>query len=670
MEKKLLKPSPPDTFNQHIMKVKFSLYSFVFILAIAFLASCSNGYIKSGDKEYENLSYSKAISKYEKALNGQPDNTSLKLKLANAHRQINESEKAEKYYREVADSIALPTDENLHFAQVLMKNNKYDEAKPYLQSYLEENPSDQLAKDLLASTKSVKTLKEDTSAYALEAMPLDFTVSMFGPAHYGDGLVFAGETEISSAASTNPWTGYSFLDMFYTEKDQNGNWGIPKKFSENLNGPFHDGPATFNEAQDLIIYTRSAMRNEKKRLVNEENENQFYLYMSRKNENDEWSDPEELPFNNTSYSVGHPTLSEDGKTLYFSSNMPGGYGGSDLYKVSVDENNFGEPINLGTTINTPGNEVFPYISKSGKLYFSSQGHQTLGGLDIFVSENRGGIWSDPVNLSYPMNTSQDDFAIIYNEDDTTGYVSSNRSGVDMIYEFMEVPPTFTVEGIASLKSTGEPIDDVLITLINNTDGDSARVTTSTDGKFEFNLLPSKSYTLKGAKEGYFTVSKSFETGNKSAEKTIDLVFDIDEIVESESGTGSGNPVGGGATANKTYDIGDIFYDYDKASIREDAKPTLNKLVTTLKDNPKINIEIQSHCDSRGSNAYNQALSNRRAASVVNYLVSQGVAKSRLESKGFGESQPVNKCVDGVECTEAEHQKNRRTEFIVLKNVKS
>lgn len=652
------------------MKVKFSLYTLFFVGFALFLASCSNGYIKSGDKDYENLSYSKAITKYEKALRGQPDNTSLKLKLANANRQINKSVEAEKYYREVADSIPLPTDEKLHFAQVLMKNNKYDEARPYLEAYLKENPSDRLARDLLGSTSAVARLKEDSSAYELKAIPLDFTVSMFGPAQYKNGIVFAGETEITSAASTNPWTGYSFLDMFYTQKDNSGNWEIPSNFSETLNGPFHDGPATFNQAQDLIVYTRSAMKNEKKQLVNEKNENQFYLYMSRKDEEGKWSEPKELPFNNPTYSVGHPSLSKDGKTLYFSSNMPGGYGGSDIYKVSFDGTNWGEPINLGNTINTPGNEVFPYISRSGKLYFSSQGHTTLGGLDIFVSENRGGIWSAPVNLAYPMNTSQDDFGILFYENDTTGLVSSNRSGVDMIYEFTEVPPTYTVEGIASLKADGSPLKDIRITLINETDGDSAIYYTKADGKFKFNLQPSKNYTISGSREGYFTVSKSFETGKRSEQKKIDLVFDIDEIVESEGGTGSGIPADGKPTANKTYDIGNIFYDYDKAEIREDARPILDELVATLKNNPNIRIEIQSHCDSRGSNSYNQALSNKRASNVVKYLVSKGIDKNRLQSKGFGESQPVNRCVDGVECTEAEYQQNRRTEFIVLKSTGS
>ena len=287
------------------MKVILSLKTLVFISIVAFLASCSNGYIKSGDKEFGNLSYSKAVTKYEKALKGQPDNIDLKLKLAESHRRLNQSELAEQYYQEVADSIELPTDEKLHFAETLMKNNKYDAARPYLESYLEENPTDQLARDLLASTNSVDELKEDTAAYILEEIPLDFTVSMFGPTVYKDGIIFAGETEITSAASTNPWTGYSFLDMFFVKRDDNGNWDIAENFSNELNGRFHDGPATFNKEQDMIIYTRSAMRNQKKQLVNEENENQFYLYMSKLVDG-VWSEPEELPFNNPTYSVGHP----------------------------------------------------------------------------------------------------------------------------------------------------------------------------------------------------------------------------------------------------------------------------------------------------------------------------------------------------------------------------
>jgi outer membrane protein OmpA-like peptidoglycan-associated protein/tetratricopeptide (TPR) repeat protein len=648
------------------MKTTISPNNLAIILIAAFLASCANGYIKSGDKEIENLSYSKAITKYEKAVKKQPDNMSLKLKLADAHQHLNHSDIAESYYQDVADSMELPDPHKLKFAQVLMKNNKYDDAKGYLTSYLESNPSDQLARDLLASTSKVDELKEDTSAYILSPVPLDFTVSMFGPAYYDKGIVFAGETEIVSAASTNPWTGYSFLDLFYIEKDGDGNWDIAEKFSEELNGKFHDGPASFNKAQDMIVYTRSAMKNEKKQLVNEENENQFSLYMSKKT-GETWSDPQELPFNSMEYSVGHPALSADGKTLYFVSDMPGGYGGSDIYKTTHDGSSWSEPVNLGKTINTPGNEVFPHLGNDDKLYFSSEGHQNLGGLDVFVSQNRSGVWSSPINLAYPLNSSQDDFAIAVSDNDTTGFVSSNRSGSDMIYEFVKVPPVYILNGIAKLKSTGAPIAGVQVKLINLTAADSAVIVTGVDGKFTYNLLPNQSYRVVGSKEGYFTVSKNFETTAKSEEKNVPLEFEIDEIVASQSGTGSGNPKFRGATALKTYDVGDVFYDYNSAKIRKDAEDDLNNLVRLLKDNPGVSIELQSHCDSRGSDGYNQNLSNKRAQSVVDYLIAKGIAKGRLQAKGFGESQLVNNCTDGVECTEEEHQANRRTEFIVLEN---
>jgi outer membrane protein OmpA-like peptidoglycan-associated protein/tetratricopeptide (TPR) repeat protein len=648
------------------MKVKFSAHNLLLALMAISIIGCTNGRIKTGDKMYDNLSYSKAVEKYEKALKSRPDDTDLKLKLANAHRNLNNSADAEMYYRQVSDSIGLQGEDQVYYAQALMKNNKYEEAKGHLESYLKENPNDQLAKDLLGSTKAVDELKEDTAAYMLTPLPLDFTVSMFGPAHYGKGLVFAGETEITSAASTNPWTGYSFLDLFYIEKDKDGFWDIPVIFSEVLNGKFHDGPATFNGAEDMVVYTRSAMKNEKKQLVNDKRENQFYLYMSNKTD-DKWSEPRELPFNDPRYSVGHPALSADGKTLYFSSDMAGGYGGSDIYISNYDGETWSEPVNAGSTINTPGNEVFPYVAKDGRLYFSSEGHQTLGGLDVFVSTEKGGVWSQPVNLAYPLNSSQDDFAYIVNDDDTTGFVSSNRSGIDMIYGYTKMSPIFILDGMASLKSENAPIEGVLITLINMTDGDTARVTTTENGKFKFNLLPEKKYKVMGEKPGYFNLSEEFQTGKKSLEKKIAFGFEIDEIVESTSGTGSGDPKDGSDTAAKVYEIGEVFYDYDKATIRPDAEPKLNKLATLLKDNPSVSIEVQSHSDSRGSDAYNVNLSNRRAQAVVNYLVGKGIAKSRLKSKGFGESQPVNKCVDGVECTEAEHQQNRRTEFIVLKS---
>lgn len=648
------------------MKHKLPLYPAVFILLVSLLASCSNALIKSGDREMENMSYSKAVSKYEKALRGQPDNIDVKLKLANAHRILNNATASENYYAAVADSVELPTEEKLHYAQVLMKNNKYDEARTYLKQYLKENPTDQLARDLLASTEQAPVMKQDTMAYILKPLPLDFLVSMFGPVAYGNGFVFAAETEIVRAASTNPWTGYSFLDMYYMDKDNAGNWNIPREFSTELNGRFHDGPATFNKDQTEIIYTRSTMRTEKKRLVNEENENQFSLYRSVKKDG-VWQEPTKLPFNSVHYSVGHPALSPDDQVLYFSSDMPGGYGGSDLYKSNRQGDSWSEPINLGSTINTAGNEVFPYVSRKGDLYFSSEGHLTFGGLDVFVSDKQGDLWSAPKNLAYPLNSSRDDFGIYFDQGDTTGLVSSNRSGVDMIYSFAKIKPIFTLHGIAKLKANQLPMKDVKITLVNFTDGDTAIMRTPADGKFSFNLLPNKKYKVIGEKEGYFTLSEEFETGPAGLEKDIDFSFDIDEIVASESGTGSGESTDGDGVAAKVYDIGEIHYDYNKANIRMDAQPSLDKLARLLKDNPKVTIEVQAHCDSRGSDAYNMDLSNRRAASAVAYLVAKGVNRSRLKAKGFGESRPMNKCVDGVECTEAEHQQNRRAEFIVLTN---
>jgi len=406
------------------------------------------------------------------------------------------------------------------------------------------------------------------------------------------------------------------------------------------------------------------MRNEKKRLLNEENENQFFLYTSKK-EDGEWSDPEKLSFNNVDYSIGHPSLSEDGSTLYFSSDMPGGYGGSDLYKSTYDGSNWSQPVNLGSSINTPANEVFPHVDKKNKLYFSSEGHRTLGGLDVFVSEQVAGVWSSPINLAYPLNSSRDDFAILVNEDDTTGFVSSNRSGIDMVYSYQRIPAIFVLKGIAKNKAGDLPIEDVTITLINFTDGDTAIYTTDETGSFRFSLLPEKKYKVIGEKEGFFTLTEEFETDRGRMEKDITLSFEIDEIVASDEGTGSGNPKDGSATAAKVYEIGDIYYDYDKSDIRPSAQPALDKLAKLLKDNPAVKIEIHSHADSRGGDSYNMNLSNRRAQSVVNYLVKAGVSKANLSSKGFGESQPVNKCIDGVECSEAEHKENRRSEFIVV-----
>ena len=633
---------------------KFAAIAYILVFAIA--VGCTKGLIHQGDKKYDSFAYSQALDYYKRAAANKPNDPDIQLKLADTYRMLHKPESAKMYYETVDDTVGLPTEDRLNFAKMLMENNDYGEAEEQLKTYLEENPDDVLAQDLLMSSQKATELKEDTSLYILTPIPLQNAISMFGPTPYGQGLVVAAETEIYSAATTNPWTGYSYLDLYYMEQNNNGEWMAPEPFDFNLNSRFHDGPATFNDKGDKVIFTRSNLKKENKREVTLDNVNNFALFISEK-DGEKWSEPKPMPFNDPSYSVGHPALSPDGNTLYFSSDMPGGYGGSDIYKSTYDGEKWSEPINLGETINTPGNEVFPFAKSEDHIYFSSEGHQTLGGLDIQEAIKSGSTWSEPRNLAYPINSSRDDFSIVVSEDDTTGYVSSNRSDIDMVYEWVKVPPVLFVEGMAKKKADGMPVEGAKITLKNLTDESEQTFTTDADGEFKLFLSPNTDYKIFGEKGGYFTQSYDISTGEKSQEETLDLVFEMDEIVESP---------GGGEPNVKTYDVGNVYYDYDESHIRKDAEPVLNKLVRLLQDNPDINIELQSHTDCRGSNAYNDRLSRRRANSVIKYLKNKGIDKKRLDSRGFGETKPKVECPDCEnDCSEEEHQENRRTEFIVL-----
>jgi peptidoglycan-associated lipoprotein len=632
--------------------MKNNLTSSLYFLAfsILFFTSCTNWKIASADKDISNLRYANAIEKYKSVVIAKPEKADVKIKLANAYRKIGQSDKAVEMYKQIEDAGAtIPLQDKLYYSQMLIESGKSQNAKKWLKEYLSEKPDDVIAKSMLGSIDVAIEMKKDSGDYEVKVIPLDNSISMFGETFYKNGLVFAAETEIQSAATTNPWTGYSFLDMFYVEKTGTGTYQAHEQLDPIFNSKYHDGPASFSKDNNFIVFTRSAYSKLNKQLKNLDNVNTFYLYQSE-NVNNVWSEPKELPFNNPAYSVGHPSLTADGKTLYFSSDMPGGKGGSDLYKATYDGTTWSTPENLGETINTMGNEVFPVIQNNGKLNFSSNANINMGGLDIFESTVENGLWSQPVNLNYPINTNKDDFSLIIESGDSTGYLSSNRSGIDRVYEFKKSKVVITVNGLAINKLTGLPLEGVVVTLLNMDDMSEVSTISDADGKFTFKLGPNANYKVTGSKPNFFTQSKEFKTTDNNNPDDIKLVFDMEVV-----------------NTNTTYKIENIYFDLDKWNIRTDAALELNKLVDLLTNNPKLKIQLQSHTDSRASDGYNMKLSERRAKSVVTYLISKGINKKRLGSEGFGESQLMNKCLNDIPCTEDEHQQNRRTEFKVISN---
>jgi outer membrane protein OmpA-like peptidoglycan-associated protein len=445
-----------------------------------------------------------------------------------------------------------------------------------------------------------------------------------------------------------------------------------RPFSKTLNTKFHEATLTFTNNRQRVYFTRNNYNGDLRR--DDEGVSNLKLYTAVRNDSisdNDWSNIQELPFNSDDYSVGHPTLSADGKKLYFVSDMPGSIGATDIFVVDIlEDNTYSLPKNLGPKINTSGREMFPFITER-KLYFASDGHLGIGGLDVFESSILEDSFTDPQNLGLPLNSNLDDFGFIINEDNEQGFVCSNREGGvgdDDIYAFRRTKPQVikdtlvdnceqSVKGYISNTRTGERISDVTVALYTK-DGIKLTQTQSKingDYAFNFNLDCSERYEVRLEKIGYDPNTKLFVTSSISEETIVPLELKtIDKLIVEDNG-------------QLKIKVGIIFFNTDKSYIRPDAAVELNKIVTLMSQRPDISIRVESHTDSRANDNYNLVLSQRRAESTRDYLIRQGIKSSRIvEAKGFGEAQLMNTCGNGVECEEAQHQLNRRSEFIIVK----
>jgi outer membrane protein OmpA-like peptidoglycan-associated protein/tetratricopeptide (TPR) repeat protein len=624
----------------------------ILLLGIPFLLSgCTTFYYQKANKEYDRMAYDKAIKYYEAALS-KKEISDARVNLAHAYRLVNNSEKAEIEYRKVIQSSGSKEENWFYLSKMMMMNNKHTEAKAWLDAYLATRPSDSLAISLCRSCNKALVAMQDSSLYIIKRVELEGVVSAFAPVLYKKGIVFSGNIDASRAKKIDPWTGKSYLNLFYTEKSEAGKWSEPVALQGDINTNYHEGAAAFNNEGNVIFFTRSNYYQKKLR-KDEQDVNNLKMFKATLNEG-KWTGIVPAPFISDSYSVGHPSLSEDGSKMYFVSDMPGGYGGTDIYECTVMGDSMSAPRNLGPGINTPGNEMFPtYSSKDSSLYFSSEGHDNLGGLDIFRAKLNGNGWSVPENMGYPLNTTKDDFAYVENLDGVTGYFSSNRDGADQVYEFRKNEPdrhpVFYLAGMITLKNKKVPLPDVTVTAVEIPGDIVSTVLSDSAGMYSMKLEASKKYKVYARKNMHYTANVELSTEGKTQSELLQQDFDIEPIV-----------------MQKAIVLENIFYDYDKWDIRADAAAGLDKLVNILKDNPEIKIELSSHTDARGNDKYNLTLSEKRAKAAVDYIVSKGIDASRLVAKGYGETKLVNHCGNGVKCSPEEEGQNRRTEFKVIK----
>ncbi len=615
--------------------------------------------MKQGIKKYELGQYDVAINHFDRAIAKGDPMPKANFLAAEAYRLSNRIEMAASYYKAALAQGATEEEAHFYYAFALKANGQYDAARAQLEDYIEVGQDKALlrwARKEIRNLRYISDLLAKESYYEVEDIPeINTDAAEYGPVYNNGELYFASNRDADKIYKA---TGTGFTDI-YKVKMQGANIlpGTEEMLNELINtSNINEGSVTFSSDGTLMIFARGNSGRRKGTM-------EVNLYMTRYR-NGEWSKPELLSINDPNSWDSTPAFSRDGRTLYFSSNRPGGYGGIDLYSAVMDANGrFGQVRNMGKDLNTEGDEMFPWVSPDGKLYFSSSGHPSLGGLDIFVAVRKEGL-INVENLGVPINSPQDDFALMY-VSRTKGFFSSNRNGGkgdDDLYAFTDNSPdqkqvNYYLTGLTVTvnDSTGREIvlPETFVELLDQEDKLLATSSTAEDGKFLFKVEPEKTYFLTGTKANYFTTREPFNTIGKTVLKDTltvpetDVIFNIkltlDQIV-----------------LDKAIVLDNIYYDLDRANIREDAAKELDKLVKILEDNPEIKIELSSHTDSRADDDYNLNLSQRRADSAVAYIITKGIDQSRIRARGYGESQLIIKDAQ----TEEEHQVNRRTEFKV------
>lgn len=786
-------------------------------------AGTTVGGIGKAQKLYNDLAYYEAIPLYESYLK-KHDSTRAMCELGDCYRLTSNFERAEYWYGKAVEKGDVEPEYKLYYAKMLQANEKYEEAAKWYATYKQSVPEDKRAGNQLKASADYGQYLLTRDRYQIKNLSFNTSGYDFAPMWFEKGLVYSSSRDSSKAIGReHTWTGTQFFDMYYVEGEKT-TFGKPKQMKADASTKYHEAAATFTPDNKKVYFTRNNYYHGKAK-TSDDKIIKLKIFESDV-EGTTWKNDKPFQYNNDEYSVGHPALTPDGNTMYFISDMPGGYGGTDVYITKKEGESWSTPKNLGEQINTEGMEMFPYVDEDGVLYFASDGHGGLGGLDIFrvKPDAKTNQYGKIRNIGAPINSSYDDFSLVYGQDKSVGYFTSNRpegNGLDDIYSFED--DGIYLEGIVVDAKTGEPIcNSKVIMKAKLTQSEEGRMETECDGEFEFGVVRNMDYCFVASAEGYSSndkvcattkgvkagetvyvkipldkgqeyamsvqvlgkslkslqnksidsksptspksidsknienkdiENKSIDSKSPTSPKSIDskspedlkplagakillsskcegwtkaLVADengkICEIVRCDCdyiivanaqgylpgytevikddgdckidrkcgvnpreeevildpipGMPDGyvydpetgkwvDPKTGDQMDAPSIELRDIYYDFDKWYIREESERDLNKLLGFLQENPEAIVEIGSHTDARAPYDYNIKLSQRRAQSVVDWLIARGISRNRLKPKGYGETKPVNGCTDGVICTEYEHQRNRRTEFKVI-----
>lgn len=652
--------------------MKKAVYIIVCLLLTAVAAGCRTPKLSEADAQFQRGEYYDASVTYKKVYNKlrkkeeRPQRGEVAFKMGRCYRLLNMSARASAAFQN-ALRYEYP-DSTTHFmlAQALHADGKYAAALRSYDKYLEFCPDDSLAINCAEGCRTAQEIRARGSRYVVKQAKLfNSRRADFCPMYLGadcDQIYYTSTTEKATGNKKSEITGMKNADVFFSKKNEKGEWERPEPVEGELNTEFDEGIVAFSPDAQTMYLTKA--RRELNAPTSVE------IYTSTRSDA-KWSAPVKFEITaDTLSTFGHPAVSPDGEYLYFVSDMPGGYGGKDIWRISLKERQ-GSLVNLGPDINTEGNDDFPYVRSDGSLYFSSDGHPGMGGLDIFRATAVG----DPAdlrwkveNMGFPINSAGDDFGITFGKGED-GFFSSNRGdarGYDHIYSFEYDPVRITIEGLVMDKDE-EPVKNAIIRIVGN-DGSNQKEVARDDGSFSFALQRGVKYVMLAGAKGYLNQKQEFASDSTMEDANYWVEFILPSI-------------------SKPSVVENIFYDYDKADLRPESKTALNELIAVLHDNPNVTIEMASHTDRWGSDAYNINLSERRAKSVVDYLVENGISRDRLQPHGYGKSRPktVTKRIarlypqfkeDDIlteefiktlseEDQQAADQINRRTEFSVL-----
>ena len=614
------------------------------LIASALLAGCAQQQLAQADKARERMAYAEAAPRYERALNTLADRDAM-LRAAGSYRMLNQPAKAAAWYSAADRLQPLQGDDAIAHGRMLLMQDRTGEAALQFERVLSERPEDPVVRELGLAIADRGAFFADTTLFTIVPVHIDGVSSAFSAVPMGSKLLVAAE-RTQAAGKPNPWNGEAFLDLCTVEAREGIMAGIAKPLPGEVNGRFHEGPAVLSSDGRTMYFTRSdyfRFRLNK----DEQGTSHLMLFRAELQADGRWGKVSSFAYNGEDFSAGHAALSADGSMLYYISDMPGGFGGTDLYACERTDDGWGYPRNLGTTVNTTGNEMFPTL-RGDTLFFASNGHRSLGGLDIFRTVQHNGEWSQPENLNYPINTRHDDFALVM-LDDRKGYLSSNRGGRDGIYRIQENDPTLVLNISVFDEEDGSPMAGAEVRLLEPTQPEPLTLFTNDDGHVSFPLTVDKLYEVLASRDGVFTERRQVSTMEQRISRNYTEEFRMQRVV-----------------VDKPIVIENIYYDYDRWDIRPDAAQELDKVAQLFIDNTALSFELGSHTDSRASDMYNLVLSDARARSAMDYLIRKGVPAERISARGYGESKLVNRCKDDVDCTEEEHQANRRTEFKVVK----